>query len=264
MCKEYLSDIMPFRLHENIYFIGSSRVSVHLIRTEEGLVIIDTGYPEMYEQILDSMEYLGFDPKDICAVFHSHGHIDHFGCTQKLHQISKAVTYISRIDNEVVNGHRDLSWAKELGYETLPFFDCDVLVEDGDCFVFGETKIRCMLVPGHTEGVLAFFISTGETGAVAAMHGGIGLNSLTAEYLNRCGLALTLRDRFREGLHRLAKEHVDLVLGNHPGQSDTEGKLRRLLAGETDVTDPDEWRAFLQRTEEQLDQLLFKEKEAQR
>ena len=49
------SDIKPFKMHENIYFVGSTRVSVHIIDTEDGLVMIDTGYPDMYEQILDRM-----------------------------------------------------------------------------------------------------------------------------------------------------------------------------------------------------------------
>jgi len=120
MIKTVKSDIQPFRLCENIYFVGSTKVSVHLIKTEDGLVMIDTGYPDMYEQILDSMDDLGFNPKDICAIFHSHGHIDHFGCTQKFKELSGAKTYISRIDNDIVNGTLDLSWAKELGYNRLP------------------------------------------------------------------------------------------------------------------------------------------------
>lgn len=42
------SDIPPFKMYGNLYFIESSRVSVHLIDTAEGLVLIDTGYPQMY------------------------------------------------------------------------------------------------------------------------------------------------------------------------------------------------------------------------
>ena len=61
----------------NLYFVGSSRVSVHVIKTEEGLVVIDTGYPDMYEQIIESMKVMSLDPCDICAIIHSHGHIDH-------------------------------------------------------------------------------------------------------------------------------------------------------------------------------------------
>lgn len=32
------SDIQPFKMHENVYFVGSSKVSVHIIDTTEGLL----------------------------------------------------------------------------------------------------------------------------------------------------------------------------------------------------------------------------------
>lgn len=249
-------------MYGNLYFIGNSRVSVHLIKTECGLVMIDTGYPDMYEQILDSMNILGFQPKDICAIFHSHGHIDHFGCTLQLKELSGAKTYISRLDNDIVNGTYDLSWANELGYERLPFFECEVLIEDGDIFKFGNTTIRCRLTPGHTEGVLSFFINIEEDGQsiVAAMHGGVGMNSLSADFLNHYHLSFDCRERFREGLHELSKEHVDLVLGNHPYQNDTEGKLVKAFSGTKNLIDPTEWKRFLITTEEKLNALIESEK----
>ena len=49
MCK---SDIKAFNMYGNLYFVGSTRVSVHIIKTEEGLIMIDTGYPDMLDQIL--------------------------------------------------------------------------------------------------------------------------------------------------------------------------------------------------------------------
>lgn len=255
------SDIKPFRMYGNLYFVGSSRVSVHIIKTELGLVMIDTGYPDMFEQILDSMSELDLNSKDIYAIFHSHGHIDHFGCTQRLKELSGAKTYISRIDNDIVNGTYDLSWAKELKYEPLPPFDCDVLVEDGDCFTFGKTSIRCRLTPGHTAGTLSFFVNIEEDGhsIVAGMHGGVGLNSMSTEFLKNYNLSFDCRKKFREGLHMLTAEHVDLVMGNHAGHNDTQGKLQRLLAGERSIVDPREWQRFLNKIEKRLDDLIGRE-----
>lgn len=247
------SDIQPFKMHENIYFVGSTRVSVHLIDTEDGLVMIDTGYPDMYEQILDSINKLGLNPKDICAIFHSHGHIDHFGCTQKFKELSGAKTYISRIDNDIVNGKLDLSWATELGYNRLPVFNCDVLIEDGDVFSFGNTTVRCRLTPGHTDGVLSFFVNvkTKETDFVAAMHGGVGLNTLATDFFNRYNLSFDCRDKFIYSLHKIADEQVDIVLGNHPQQNDTQGKLQKVLSGKS-IVDNSEWKSFLLKTEQEL------------
>ena len=259
MEKGYISDIQPFRLYKNLYFVGSRQVSVHLIDTREGLVIIDTGYPSMYEQISDSIRYLGFDPARIAHIFHSHGHYDHIGATLRLKAISGAKTYISRIDNDIVNGTLDLSWANEFGVPHLEFFDCDVLVEDGDVFDFGDTSVRCRLTPGHTPGVLSFFI-TFDDGKVAAMHGGIGMNGMRGDILRRYGLPFELRDIFRQSLHLLKDESVDLVIGNHPEQSGTEKKLATLLSG-GDIMDREEWPRFLESVERSLDGLIKKEAE---
>ena len=259
MSKLKESDIAPFRMYSNLYFVGSSRVSVHLIDTECGLVLIDTGYPDMYEQITNSIEELGFDVKDICAIFHSHGHVDHFGCTEKFKKLSNAKTYISRIDNEIADGTKNLSWADELGYEKITV-KCDVLIEDGDVFSFGKTTIRCRLTPGHTDGTLSFFINIPDDNKtiVAAMHGGIGTNSMAKDFLNQYGLSFECRDAFRKGLHELSKEHVDLVLGNHPYQNDTLGKLEKVISGQT-ILDENEWKRFLVYAEEKLDNRIENE-----
>ena len=39
--KEYMK---PFKVAGNVYFIGNRLVSVHLIETEEGLIIYDSGF----------------------------------------------------------------------------------------------------------------------------------------------------------------------------------------------------------------------------
>ncbi len=251
-----MSDIKPFKMYGNIYFVGCSRVSVHLIDTECGLVLIDAGYPDMYEQIKNSIHYLGFDAKDICAIFHSHGHIDHFGCTQKFKELSNAKTYISRIDNEIVDGTKNLSWADELGYKKITL-TCDVLIEDEDVFSFGKTTIRCRLTPGHTDGTITIFITIpdGENSVVAAMHGGIGTNTMSEAFLNKYNLPFSSRDIFRKGLHSLRDEQVDLVLGNHPYQNNTPGKLHKVMEGQT-ILDTDEWQKFLVYAEEKLDKRI--------
>ncbi|MBR5323085.1 MAG: MBL fold metallo-hydrolase [Clostridia bacterium] len=255
--------LQPFQMHKNLYFIGNEDVSVHLIVTEEGLILIDTGFPEMHDLILNNIKSLGYDPKNICAIFHSHGHLDHFANTQDYAKLSGAKTYISRIDNDILNGKRDLSWAKEMGLKPLPFFDCDVLLEDGDTFTFGSTTIRCIHTPGHTEGVMSFIITLDDNGdkCVVAMHGGIGLNSMTAEYLTQNGLPLDLREKFKEGLKRLALEDVDLLIGNHPEQTRTLKKMVKVLNGETDLRNKADWPEFLAWNKARVDKLLKSEEE---
>ena len=257
--------ITPFKMAENIYFVGGQAVSCHVIDTGEGLIMIDTGYPFMGDQILESMREVGLNPADLRILLHSHGHHDHIGNTIRFKKLTGAKTCISRIDNDMCNGKFFLSWPKEVSRPQLEPFDCDVLLDDGDEIALGNTRILCRLAPGHTAGTLIFFIHTVHHGRpiTCAMHGGVGINSMAKEYLESRGLSLDCREQFREGLHRFAGEKVDLVLGNHPGQTGTEDKLARVLAGDPDACfDSGEWRRFLAGREALLDQMLAEEARA--
>ena len=253
--SEVKEKLQPFCMHANLYFIGCEAVSVHLLDTQKGLVMIDTGYPNMRELIPENMQKLGFDLRDVCAIFHSHGHIDHYANTQEYAALSGATTYISAIDNEILKGTLDLSWAKELGLEPIAPFSCDVLLEDGQVFDFGNTTIRCVHTPGHTAGVMSFIVTLSD-GTVAAMHGGIGMNSMKADFLRAYGLSFACRQQFKEGLHRLASERVDLVMGNHPNQTHTLEKMQARLHDGAEILDPTEWHRFLARVERRIDKLI--------
>lgn len=257
-----ISDIAPFRMLGNVYFVGSSAVSVHVIDTGDGLIMIDTGYPCMKEQILCSMRTLGLDPADLRAIILTHGHYDHTGCALDFKALSNAKIFIGEPDNDIINGKRDLSLAKALGYEPLPDFDADVLLNDDSVIELGNTRMWFRLAPGHTEGTLAIFFDTEHEGRryTCGMHGGAGVNSLVPSFLNRYKLPLTLPDTFLSGLKSLAELHVDAVLGNHPCQNDTSGKLARVNAGEKDACiDPEEWQRFLIECAQNLNAALEKD-----
>jgi len=258
----HISDIAPFRMLGNVYFVGSSAVSVHIIDTGAGLIMIDTGYPRMHDQILYSMRSLGLDPADLRAIILTHGHYDHIGCAQEFKALSGAKIFIGKPDNDIINGKRDLSWASELGYERLPAFDADALLDDSSIIELGNTRMWFRLAPGHTEGTLAIFFDTEHEGKVytCGMHGGAGVNSLVPSFLNKYNLPLSLPDTFRCGLKSLAEIHVDAVLGNHPCQNDTSGKLARICAGEKDACiDSGEWQRFLIECDHNLDEALKKD-----
>ena len=232
-----------FRLHENLYFIGTEAVSVHLLDTEEGLVLIDTGYPNMREVILENIRTLGYSPEKIVAIFHTHAHIDHFGSTREFVALSGAATYMSRVDDDIFNGPCDLTWAKELRLTPIPPFRADVRIEDGDEFTFGSTRVRCLLTPGHTAGTISLFLTLPD-GTVAAMLGGAGFNTMATVFLSAYGLPATCRTDFLASLDRLSGERCDLVLGNHPHQTNTLGKMWKAEEGK-DVRDKGEWERFL-------------------
>lgn len=255
----------PFRVFGNLYFVGTKPASAHLIDTGDGLVLLDSGYAETLYLVLDSIRELGYNPRELKYVLHSHGHIDHAGATRQLVELTGAKTAIGRADRDSVTGARDLSYAAELGMRFEGTFEPDLLLDDGDEIRLGNTVFRCLHTPGHTEGTMSWFfdVRDGERVLRAGTHGGVGMNSMRCAYLEKYGLPLTLREDFRAGLRRLRGERVDVFIGNHQEQCDTLGKYARILRGETDAfADPAAWPAFLEKCEQNLDALLASEEAA--
>lgn len=261
--KVWQYPVAPFRIFGNLYFVGIEPASTHLIDTGEGLILIDPGYPETLYIVLESIRRLGFDPADIRYILVTHGHYDHMGAVRHLKELCHGETFIGRPDLDYVNGTRDLSWAKELGYGKLDSpYEPDHLLDDGDVVTLGNTSITARLTPGHTEGTLSFFfdVTDGIRSLRAGMHGGVGMNSLSRQFLTSRDLPLDLQQKFLDGLDLCRKEKVEIFLGNHAGNNDTLGKGKRVLAGEKDAfIDPAGWLEFLDKCEKRMRDLMAKE-----
>lgn len=254
--------IPPFRVWGNLYFVGTKYVSNHLIDTGDGLILLDTGYAETLYLVLDNIRQLGFDPRDIKYLVHSHGHIDHVAGTCALVAMTGAKTFLGRKDLDYVTGKRDLTWATELGMTFTQTFTPDILLDDGDAIRLGSTTIQCYHTPGHTEGTMSFLfnVTDGTKSLVAGTHGGVGLNSLAAKSLKHYGLPLSLQQDFLDGLDRLSKLHVDICIGNHPETVNTEEKGARIRAGEADAfVDPSAWQEFLVRRRKAVEKMMAAE-----
>lgn len=265
MDKPWTKYMDPFKIKGNLYFVGCYAASSHLIKTEEGLILIDTGYPQNLYMLIDSIYKLGFSPYDIKYIIHSHGHYDHLGGTKALSELIKnAKTFIGKGDEEYASGKLDLTWAKEVGYEYHEAFTPDVIMSDGDIIKLGSTEIEIVSTPGHTPGTVSFFFEIEEDGKKykVAMHGGVGTNSMKKEFLQEYNLSFDCRQKFIEGIERVIDREVDIFIGNHTWNNDTKGKYERLIAGERDAfVNPGEWKEFLNGCKKQIIEIMEDENE---
>lgn len=254
----------PFHMIGNLYFVGAVNASVHVLDTTDGLILIDSGYQDTLFYTLNGLYQLGLSPYDIKYVLLTHGHIDHFGAARALREMTGCKIILGRADLDYVTGKRDLSFAAELGMplEEVAFFEPDILIDDGDVITLGNTSIECVHTPGHTEGTMSFFFGVEHHGKTLRVgtHGGTGVNSLEAAFLESHDLPFSLRDDFRAGLRALKHRHVDVFVGNHAGQSHTKQKYARLIAGDENAfVDPTEWAEYLDSCERNLDNMIAAE-----
>ena len=230
----------------NLYFVGTKEASSHVIDTGDGLIMIDTGYEETVDAILGSMAILGFDPKDIKIILHSHGHGDHTdGTARMLTLCPDAKTYLSFFDLKYIKGF-------------TPDFD----IKDGDVISLGNTEIYCMFTPGHSEGSVSFFFDVTEDGKTyrAAMFGGSGVNQLKKDYMNRNCVPYRCRGLFFDSIDRLLLEKVDVMIGNHTWQNHTAEKYEKLAVSEKNpFIAEDEWEVYLGKLKSKLWDIIVAE-----
>lgn len=247
--RPYLMDHEPFRIKGNLYFVGNLWCSSHLIDTGDGLILLDTPTAGSLPGLLNNIWKLGFRPTDIKYIIVSHAHTDHYGSVRALVHMTGAKTFLSAVDAKDMREHpeRMAAMDRELGYYNESFVP-DVEVEDGDIIELGNTRIRCVLTPGHTVGVMSHFWTLEDEGKTyhVGIYGGAGFVTVSNEALKKNGQPLSLQQDFAASIEKVWDEPVDIMLGNHPFHNDTYHKYERVLRGERDAfVDPTEWHRFL-------------------
>lgn len=237
LTQEYVA---PGAVFGNIYFVGIRHASTHLIDTGEGLILIDPGYSETIHMIRQNIKELGFDEKDIRYILATHGHGDHMNAMAEMQRITGAKSLIGKKDLPLISG--------ELYHARVTPFTPDILLSEGDTLTLGNTTIRFIETPGHTDGTLSFFFDVVEDGKtyLAGMFGGAGHNTLVKSFLTARNRDPICRVEFLASIERLKKIPVEIFLGNHGGNNNTRGKLKARAEGDRYAfLDPDGWQAFL-------------------
>lgn len=254
----------PFRMFGNLYFVGTEPASTHIVDTGDGLMLFDSGYQHSLYLVLYNMQRMGLDPADIRYIIHTHGHIDHMGATKALVMLTGAKTFLGAEDRQYANGELDLSYARELGMTFSETFEPDVLLRDGDRITLGNTEVLCRATPGHTPGAMSYFftVSDGDETYRCGLHGGMGINTMCRDFLDKYGLSYACRDNFAAAMDRLAEEeHVDIFLGNHMQHNHTAEKARKIAAGDRlACVVPSEWADYCRWAKQNLFNMIEEER----
>ncbi len=240
--------VEPFKIADGLYYVGDKKVCVHLIDTGDGLILLDSGYLGAEHLLVDSIWRAGFDPKNVRWIIHTHAHSDHFGASCEFQRMYGTKLAISRVDAESIRQkpHRAHVDNTSFPYAKIPDFDYEI--EDGEIFELGNVKIRCVLTPGHTEGVLSLFfnVTYNSNTYLAGMYGGAGINAITLPYIHYNEAPEDSAQQMLANIDLIYNEPVVVHIGNHPHNNHTlEKRAKQLLEGGNPFIAPDSWHEFL-------------------
>jgi metallo-beta-lactamase class B len=210
----------PGQAFDNLYYVGSAWVSAWVLKTSDGLILIDAlnNAKEAADLIEGGMRRLGLDPAQIRYVLVTHGHGDHYGGAQMLAERYRARVVASDIDWQMMETR--LEFDSKL-WDRPP--KRDMAVSDGDTLKLGDTTVRFMITPGHTLGTISpvFDVRDGGQAHKAMIWGGTSFNF--GRDMGRLDSYIAQTERMRQ---LSAQWGIDVPLSNHPGFDGTLAKLK--------------------------------------
>jgi metallo-beta-lactamase class B len=145
--------IAPFKVFDNLYYVGPGYVGVWLIPTAAGIIMIDSAQEPYVDFVMDNIKKLGFDLEDIKYILLSHGHLDHFGGAARIQEASGA--RVAALDEDWQMMEQVASRPGRDGGPSPRVPKRDMVVKEGDTLTLGGTTLKFYHHPGHTPGVLS-------------------------------------------------------------------------------------------------------------
>jgi metallo-beta-lactamase class B len=141
----------PFKIADNLYYVGMSDVTSYLIVTPKGDILIDGAFEQSAPAILAHVRALGFDPKAIKILLNSHAHTDHAGGLAAIKAATGAQFVASAPDAPelAAGGHDDFALRDTA---LFPAVRADRIIHDGDTVSLGGTTLTAHITAGHTKG----------------------------------------------------------------------------------------------------------------
>lgn len=261
----WVTPTAPFKIADNLYYVGSAGISTFLITTPKGHILIDGGMPGTAKQIEASITTLGFKPTDVKVLLNTHAHFDHAGGLAALKADTGAKLAASAGDRPA------LETGTYPGSEDIKAFNfapvkVDRVLKDGDTVGVGGEVLIAHVTPGHTAGCTTWTFPVKIEGkpaqAIVYCSTSVAANRLVSK--TRGPQYPGIVADYEKSFATLKSLKADIFLAPHGEQFDMDEKRARLGKGPNPFVDPTELQVRTAASEQAFRQDLAKQQEAAR
>jgi metallo-beta-lactamase class B len=252
--------VAPFKIIDNIYYVGASDVTSYLIATSNGLILLDGGFAETAPQIEKNIATLGFKLSDVKIILNGHAHPDHAGGLAALKRDSGAKfeamsQEIQPLEHEgrgtFYRGDRKL-------FESITV---DRALHDGDTVQLGNTKLVAHLTAGHTPGCTTWTTTAhdGKRSLAVVFACQVTLPDMP---LVKNDIYPSIADDFTHTFATLASLPCDVFLAEHGSAYDLQGKIAKMKNGAATnpFVDPKGYRDFVDASKAEFEKALAEQR----
>ena len=235
--------IAPFRVIDNVYYVGSAGLTAWLITTPKGHILLDVGLPQNASMVERNIRRLGFRLRDVKILLNTHAHFDHAGGIARLKRDTHARLIAAAGDRVALE--RGVYVGSEDHTEfNFPPVHVDRLIPDGGVVTLGGVTLTANVTSGHTAGCTSWTLPVLSDGvrhtAIFFCSASVAFNRLAPnpQYPG-------ILDDYRRSFARFKSIDADVFFAAHSELFDLQAKRARLSAGGANpFIDP----AALQRT----------------
>lgn len=155
---KWLAPRPPVRVFGDTYLVGFGGLSVALIDTGEGLILVDAALPQAAPAILANVAKLGFRPRDIKYILSTEPHFDHAGGLAALARDTGATVVASaRAAPGLATGRLAADDPQRAYDSRFPGVAGRIrTIADGGTLRLGRTVVTARATPGHTAGSMSW------------------------------------------------------------------------------------------------------------
>jgi metallo-beta-lactamase class B len=259
---EWTEPFPPFRIADNLYYVGSKGLANYLVTTPQGNILINSDLEANVPLIEASIEKLGFKFKDTRILLISHAHWDHDAGSAMIKEKTGAKYMVMDADVPVVEsgGKTDFAYGNSPDNLYRPT-KVDRVLHDGDEVRLGGAVLVAHLTPGHTKGCTTWTMQVtdrGKTFNVVIL----GSPNVNPGYKLVHNTAYPQIAEDYERMWRVLKSlPCDIFLGAHGGYFGLEEKYPLIKEGSANpFIDPSGYQKYVAQKEQEFRTELAKQK----
>lgn len=216
--KKWLAPVPPEKIFGNSYVVGFGGLSVVLIDTGAGLVLIDGALPQAAPAILDNVRKLGLDPRDIKFILSTEPHYDHSGGLAALARDTGATVVASARGADGLRAGALAQDDPQLAYGgSWPRVTRVRVVKDGEVIRLGRTAITAHATPGHTMGSMSWSWQACEVKRCKVIVFASSLNPASAHgYRYTASSSAAILGGFKTSYRLMDRLTCDILISAHP------------------------------------------------
>lgn len=210
--------VTPFRIADNLYYVGMDDLTSYLIVTPKGNILINSDLEPNVPMIKKNIKKLGFNFKDTKILLISHAHFDHAAGSKLIKQETHAKYMVMAEDVSLVEsgGKTDFHYVNDPSIY-FPATKVDRILHDGDKVRLGGTELTAHLTAGHTKGCTTWTMNVKDHGKSyqVVIVGSLSVNP-GYKLINNPTYP-TIANDFEQAIKKLKSLSGDIFLGAHAG-----------------------------------------------